>query len=489
MVVFSINLNSKPNVFLLPSDVTIQVQEMSFHLHKFCLLARSRRLARILNELTSSNVVHALCVVEYLEMYEDLGEGNLKVTVEEFLNEVVLHNFRECVLALCSSEAILPYAEALGIVTSCIDAAASMVCIHYNNLELPMLDSPRGNLLWNGISTGAMPKRACSDWWYEDFIVLPLAFTEKIIWAVEARGMKPQCIAGAIMCFAKKHLSVLNNRWQGVCRESNNMELRSSKGEQKHMLETIEGMLPTEKGILPKNILSALLRSAIILNANLDCKRRLEKRIGLHLEQSTLKDLLLPNMSYISETLYYIERVQKIFEHFLLLDQSKEGHVSPSSVQDGFLLKYLRISDDGVYRAIDIFLHAHPRLKEDEWEHLCRIMDCQKLSLEACTHAAQNVRLPLCVVMQVLFFEQFKLHVAITNYFMMSDTLHSLWNQRMTNGLVGTSSSGLMKGPDRYPHPHRGMMHENQALKTDMNSIRHHISKLKKKCLGMHAET
>lgn len=33
-------------------------------------------------------------------------------------------------------------------------------------------------------------------------------------------------------------------------------------------------------------------------------------------------------------------------------------------------------------------------------------MDCRKLSAEACMHAVQNERLPLRVVVQVLFFEQ-----------------------------------------------------------------------------------
>ena len=42
-------------------------------------------------------------------------------------------------------------------------------------------------------------------------------------------------------------------------------------------------------------------------------------------------------------------------------------------------------------------------------------MDCQKLSLEACTHAAQNERLPLRVIVQVLFFEQLQLRSSIVS--------------------------------------------------------------------------
>lgn len=44
---------------------------------------------------------------------------------------------------------------------------------------------------------------------------------------------------------------------------------------------------------------------------------------------------------------------------------------------------------------------AHPTMTEHERKKLCRVMDCQRLSLEACLHAAQNERLPLRVVVQV----------------------------------------------------------------------------------------
>ncbi|KAJ1380217.1 NPH3 domain [Sesbania bispinosa] len=35
-------------------------------------------------------------------------------------------------------------------------------------------------------------------------------------------------------------------------------------------------------------------------------------------------------------------------------------------------------------------------------------MNCRKLSAEACMHAVQNERPPICVVVQVLFFEKMR---------------------------------------------------------------------------------
>lgn len=51
---------------------------------------------------------------------------------------------------------------------------------------------------------------------------------------------------------------------------------------------------------------------------------------------------------------------------------------------------------------------------EHEKKKLCRILDCQRFSIAACMHAAQNERLPLRIVVQVLFGEQLKLREAIT---------------------------------------------------------------------------
>ena len=55
---------------------------------------------------------------------------------------------------------------------------------------------------------------------------------------------------------------------------------------------------------------------------------------------------------------------------------------------------------------------AHPDLNKSERKRLCRILDCKKLSMEVCMHAAQNELLPLRVVVQVLFFEQAKAAMA-----------------------------------------------------------------------------
>ncbi|CAI9266737.1 unnamed protein product [Lactuca saligna] len=52
---------------------------------------------------------------------------------------------------------------------------------------------------------------------------------------------------------------------------------------------------------------------------------------------------------------------------------------------------------------------AHPTLSDMEKKKVCSLMDCEKLSREACAHAAQNDRLPVQTVVQVLFYQQQRL--------------------------------------------------------------------------------
>lgn len=51
-------------------------------------------------------------------------------------------------------------------------------------------------------------------------------------------------------------------------------------------------------------------------------------------------------------------------------------------------------------------LQEHPDLTKAERKKICGLMDVRKLTMDASVHAAQNDRLPLRVVVQVLFFEQ-----------------------------------------------------------------------------------
>lgn len=108
-------------------------------------------------------------------------------------------------------------------------------------------------------------------------------------------------------------------------------------------------------------------------------------------------------------------------------------------------------------------MKAHAWITDSEREQICRLMNCQKLSLEASTHAAQNERLPLRVIVQVLFFEQLRLRTSISGWFFVSENLDN--NPEHQSGGNG---GGLLKP--------RG------------ENVRERVSELEKECMNMKQE-
>lgn len=541
----------------LPSDIVVEVEDMSFHLHKFPLLSRSGVMERLIaeaseqedkvctitlpnipggaktfelvakfcygvkHEITASNVVHLRCAAEHLEMTEEYGEDNLISQTETFFNQIVLKNWKDSLKAL-QTVSDLPHAEELNITKRCIESLAVKASTDPNLFGWPVVDhrgpmqSPGGSVLWNGISTGARPKNVSSDWWYDDVSSLSLPLYKRLISAMESRGIKQEIIAGSLECYAKKYLPGLTRRKSAP---AGHPAEPPPEEDQKTLLEEIDRLLPVQKGLVSTSFLFGLLRTGLILRASPGCISNLEKRIGLQLDQATLEDLLMPNFSYSMETLYNIDCVQRMLEHFMAMDQATGG-ASPCSIEDddeqllgspsltpvtmvaklidgylaevapdvnlklpkfqslaGAVPEYARPLDDGLYRAIDIYLKSHPWLADSDREQLCRLMDCQKLSLEACTHAAQNERLPLRIIVQVLFFEQLQLRTSIAGCFLVSDNLVD-GSRQLRSGAVAAQEGGGWNTAVR----------ENQVLKVGMDSMRMRVSELEKECSNMKQE-
>ncbi|XP_076960375.1 BTB/POZ domain-containing protein At1g30440-like [Bidens hawaiensis] len=542
----------------LPSDIVVEVEDMSFHLHKFPLLSRSGVMEKLIadasekgdtncainlkdipggaktfelvakfcygvkHEITASNVVHLRCAAERLEMTEQYGEDNLISQTEIFFNQVVLKNWKDSLKSLqtCAVEKIILHAEALNITKRCIESLAVKASTDPNLFGWPVVDhggpmqSPGGSLLWNGISTRARPLNLSSDWWFDDVSSLTLPLYKRLILGMEARGIKQEIIAGSLEYYAKKYLPGLSRRKSAQMGPAIDPP---PEEDQKILLEEIDRLLPMQKGLVSTKFLFGLFRTALILRADPSCVLNLEKRIGMQLDQATLEDLLMPSFSYSMETLYNIECVLRMVEHFMAIDQATGG-ASPCSIEDerllgspsltpvtmvaklidGFLAEvapdvnlklpkfmslaeavpeYARPMDDGLYRAIDIYLKSHPWLAESDKEQLCRLMDCQKLSLEACTHAAQNERLPLRIIVQVLFFEQLQLRTSIAGCFLVSDNLAD-GSLQLRSGLGAASQDGGWNTAVR----------ENQVLKVGMDSMKMRVSELEKECSDMKQE-
>ncbi|CAM0876127.1 unnamed protein product [Alopecurus aequalis] len=575
----------------LPSDVVFEVQDMSFHLHKFPLMSKSRKIHRMLTEqeeqrppprqrrrgrsaesnagddaaapaeteieeaeeeeedddeegnngqqqqeeeevrmedgksyrvtfpdfpggpgtfeaaakfcygvrveLTPWNVAPLRCAAEYLEMTEEHAEDNLAARAEAYLTESVLRHPGEATKALKSCEELLPHAEELGIVGRCVEAIAAR-------------------------SSG--PSRS----WVDDLTLLGLHMYKRVMAAMAAReDVRTEALESCLVSYARATLPGLSRsmRW---CLASAPV---SSEVEQRDLLEAVVASLPAGKcsgRVVTAKFLFALLRTAHILRASGEARAALERKAATLLEQATVEDVLIPTYSGATETLYDVDCVERIVGHFLADEELGEHEASSSAaiteeeaaagatttasrpsavtmVQVGKLVdNYLaevasdanlkpakfcelalalpdhaRIYDDGVYRAVDIYLKAHPRLTAEERDRVCGVVDCRKLTLEACTHAAQNERLPLRAVLQVLFFEQLQLRRAITGTLLAStgDPRGRSQQQQRTAALrhaVGPSETWRTTA-----------VQESRVLRVDMDGMRSRVQGLERECSSM----
>lgn len=295
-----------------------------FMIVKFCYSGRI--------EFAPSNIVMLYCAADYLTMTYDYDEDNLLPRAESFFHKQILRHWKDCILALQSCEPVIPRADKLHIIIRCLNALSVMVCTDPTLFGWPMMmygkmQSPGGGILWNGINTGARIYSRESHWWFEDVSCLCIQLFERLIQTMEAKGIRPENLARAIMYYCKKNLPGLD-RWQGQSGQST--KVVNFAVDQSVLLGRVVKLLPENKGKSFCRFLVGLLRVALILRVDHKCQESLEKRIGMQLEFATVENLLIPSYSD-SDTLYNTDCVERMIYHFVHSEPSATT-ISPSSL-------------------------------------------------------------------------------------------------------------------------------------------------------------
>ncbi|XP_048440077.1 root phototropism protein 3-like [Pyrus x bretschneideri] len=294
--------------------------------------------------------------------------------------------------------------------------------------------------LEESISFPGKPSQFAAECWFDDACILDMDYFVKTLAGIQAKGVRPDLIGSIITHYASKWLPDLSG--DSNISDQKNLTNFSSSPEsitglwmrKRFFVETLVGVLPPEKDSIPCNFLLRLLRTANMVAVEPAYRAELEKRISWQLDQASLKELMIPSFSHTCGTLLDVELVTRLVKRFVNLDEAaKSGAamVKVSKLVDcylaeaaldanlslnefgalaGALPSHSRATDDGLYRAIDTYLKAHPGVSKQDRKNLCRLIDSRKLSPEASLHAAQNDRLPVRAVIQVLFSEQSKLH-------------------------------------------------------------------------------
>ncbi|PIN16295.1 hypothetical protein CDL12_11054 [Handroanthus impetiginosus] len=391
--------------------------------------------------LNACNVVAARCAAEYLEMHETIEKGNLIYKVDVFLNSSIFRSWKDSIIVLQTTKSLLPLSEELKLVGHCIDAIASKASVDiskvnwsytYNRKKIAEENGNDPNC--NDIRNRTIP----NDWWVEDLCDLEIDLYKRVIMTIKNKGIISNDVIGeALKAYAYRKLP---GSGKNVIPQNEMSKFRS-------ILDTIVWLLPPEKGCVSCSFLLKLLKAAISANSGEAVKMELVKRVGQQLEEASVNDLLI--RAHEGETMMYdVHVVQKILEEFRTQDHIVENETENGSeiqeirrpgilseasklmvakLVDSYLAEiakdpnlplslFISISDmvsgfsrpahDGLYRAIDTYLKEHSGISKSDRKRICRLMDCKKLSADACMHAVQNERLPLRVVVQVLFFEQ-----------------------------------------------------------------------------------
>ncbi|OAY76858.1 Root phototropism protein 3 [Ananas comosus] len=243
----------------IPSDLLVKIGGVSFHLHKYPLLSRSGRMNRIIYEsstsreveptvvelddlpggpesfelaakfcygiavdLTAGNISGLRCAAEYLEMTEDLEEGNLIFKTEAFLSYVVLSSWRDSIIVLKSCEGLSPWAENLQIVRRCSESIAWKACANPRGIRWAYTGRPNksssssaaaaaaaSSPKWNADSKESSPSRSQpvpADWWFEDVSILRIDHFVRVVTAIKVKGMRFDLVGAAITQYAAKWL-------------------------------------------------------------------------------------------------------------------------------------------------------------------------------------------------------------------------------------------------------------------------------------------
>ncbi|XP_040385089.1 root phototropism protein 2-like [Oryza brachyantha] len=424
-------------------------------------------------EISVRNAAALVCAAAFLDMQP--AEGGLERRVEEFLAKVGLRTLPSAVAVLRSCEGLLPAAEEVGVVQRSADAVALRIC---------------NEVLF---STRSPP-----EWWTAELASLSPASFHKVITALRCRRAEPEVLVAAATAYAELLLAEVIA----------DVHAADSGGVHRALVESVVAVLPsTDDAPIPAAFLCRLLHVAVTIGSSAKTCRDLELRVAAVLDQATTGDLLTLALDSAGERVQNVDTVRRIIGAFVERDASSGGGGNGRSrraslsgagaLQGGGAMqtvaktvdevaaeiateeslpiskfvglagavpKEARATHDCLYRAVDIYLKAHPALDEIEREKVCSVMDPLKLSYQGRLHASQNKRLPLQAVLSALYYDQLKLRSG-------------------NGGGVGGDESGgwdayggMMRSARMQAKAEASLARENEELRSELARMRAYVS-------------
>ncbi|KAK1401396.1 BTB/POZ domain-containing protein [Heracleum sosnowskyi] len=438
-------------------------------------------------DITTANVIRVCCVADYLEMTESHSLNNLLVKAITFFKKDVIPFWNCSVRALKSTENVLQQVLHLGLIDALFESIITKVLA-----DPCLLGKPIKCLTFDGdgekdedlYRTSARRRLFGSNLISEDLATLSVQLYEPIIHEMILHQVPSENVAASLCQYVENWVSATSQ----VEGDVKGMSQRAA-------IEAVERLLPHERELFPCNLLFEMLQFAIALEATTDCRNGFEVRIGKQLDQATVSDLLIPGFGYAREQEYdtdcirrilkhfysnlytpdnsSILKVAELFEHYLAevasdVNLKKSTFMSLAETAFAASAETQRLSD-GLYKAISIYLDNHTYLTEYEKEDICKLLDCSKMSPEACEHAATNKRLPLRIVVNVLFVHQLHLRDTFVKEVTSSDDgLVKPHEEEISKGVGGSSKDRAMVEMERMNCKVTDLEKECSAMKKEI---------------------
>ncbi|EXC06572.1 Root phototropism protein 3 [Morus notabilis] len=424
-------------------------------------------------DLTSSNIAPLYCAAHFLEMSDDLEQGNLISKSEAFLSFLIFTSWKDTFQILKSCEAISPWAKELQILKRCSESISLKAC---TNLK----DFSSGEEGANCLPAKSKVEEEGDNWWFEDVSLLRIDHFIEVIQSMKSKGMRPNLVGSCIAHWTTKWLSKIT--FEVDTPNPKNMT------HQLHRVTTecLIRVLPTEENSVTCNFLLHLLKAGLVMQINSALLEALEQRITCMLEQCRVSDLLVKNYGD-EDSVYDVGIVSRVAEAYLSLASSnlRSKILAVGRLVDGYLTlvardeklkvksfqslakvlpKDARYCDDNLYRATDMYLKAHPNLIEEERTSLCKFLEYHRLSQEVREHVMKNNRLPLKIATRFILLEQVNMTRSKT-------TVGSSLQKTKTHAILRANNKSLEKGWIKSQKEIKKMTKEVETMKVQLNDL------------------
>lgn len=318
-------------------------------------------------DLTAKNVAPLYSAAHYLEMTDDLAQGNLISKSEAFLSFVISSSWKDTLKVLKSCELISPCAKQLHIPKRCSEAIARKACM--NPESFCNSDYNVDNVKLEAVA---------DNWWFADVSVLRIDHFIEVIEASKQRGMKSEVIGSCIAHWTMRWLARVMNRLENLTLRHFTDKLTTIT------VESLIRLLPVEENSVSSSFLLHILKLGSVMKIDSELSTKLESRLALMLEKCHASDLLVKNYGH-DDGVYDVTIVTRVVKSYAshvpnnsqsnlsdvgrLVDDylmlvARDHNLKP----DGFqvlaeaLPPNARVCCDNLYRATDMYLKVRKLL-------------------------------------------------------------------------------------------------------------------------------